>query len=99
MSPLPAPEDEAPAGPPARSRLSAAVRTPFAKARIRRRGRFGEMRRLAREVDAEVRAYGAPAGRRPGAPRVLVVQLKTGAVLAGYSAIFAQALRLRGAEV
>jgi hypothetical protein len=96
MSPLPSPDADAPAGPPARSRLSAAVRTPFAKARIRRRGLFAEMRQLSRDVDA---AVSASVDRRPGAPRVLVVQLKTGAVLAGYSAVFAQALRLRGADV
>jgi hypothetical protein len=50
------------------------------------------MGRLSRSVADVTRAEAA-------APRVLVVQLKSGAVLGGYSAVFAQALRLRGAEV
>jgi hypothetical protein len=80
---------------PRRSWLDSLVRAPFAKQRMRRRGRFDEMARLARAVDRAVEEQ----GDRAGAPRVLVVQLKIGAVLSGYSAVFAQALRLRGAEV
>lgn len=81
----------APLGQPPRSRLSSLLRAPLARRRIRGRGRFAEMRRLARSVDARLPAETGP--------RVLVVQLKEGAVLAGYSAVFAQALRLRGATV
>ena len=62
---------------------------------MRRAGRFHEMRELSSAVDRAIEAQ----GDRPGAPRILVVQLKIGAVLSGYSAVFAQALRLRGAEV
>jgi len=83
-----------PSGQPQRSTLSSWVRAPFAQMRMRRRGRFGEIAALARAVDAQVHN-----GCGPDAPRVLVVQIKTGAVLGGYSAVLAQALRLRGVEV
>jgi len=63
---------------------------------MRRRGRFSEISSLARTVDSEIRR-GAERPKDP--PRILVVQIKTGAVLGGYSAVLAQALRLRGAEV
>ncbi|MEA2177144.1 MAG: hypothetical protein QOG77_441 [Solirubrobacteraceae bacterium] len=77
-----------------RSRLSTWLRKPLAQVRIRRRARFDEIAQLAGDVDRAVQA----AGPRQG-PRVLVVQLKEGPVLAGISAVLAQALRLRGAEV
>ena len=79
-----------------RSRLDTALRAPLARLRIRKRGRFGEMAQLARDVDETLRTSDAGGAE---APRVLVVQLKEGPILAAYSAVFAQALRLRGAEV
>ncbi|MDP9257300.1 MAG: hypothetical protein M3Q31_12180 [Actinomycetota bacterium] len=54
------------------------------------------MAQLSRAVDEMLDGSSATAST---APRVLVVQLKIGSILAGYSAVFAQALRLRGAEV
>jgi hypothetical protein len=74
------------------------LRRPLARLRIRKRGRFAETGRLAKDVDATLAASGASGTDAP-AQRVLVVQLKEGPVLAAYSAVFAQALRLRGAEV
>lgn len=80
-----------PLQPRPRSALHHRLRTPFARWRMWRRGRFGEMARLGRSVER--------AAPPPGAPRVLVVQLKEGPVLGGYSAVLAQALKLRGADV
>jgi len=56
------------------------------------------MAALSHAVDG-VLAPANGSSARAGSPRVLVVQLKFGSVLGGYSAVFAQALRLRGAEV
>ena len=97
---MPEPHAAPPKNPPGqiqRSTLSAFLRRPFAHARIRRRGLFAEMASLADSVTAE---HGAgAAAERTGAPRVLIAQIKAGAVLSGYSAVLAQALRLRGAEI
>jgi hypothetical protein len=92
MSSLPS---AGPLAQPQRSTLGSWVRGPFARLRMRRRGLLTEMAKLSRGVDAAL-AASPPESR---APRVLVVQLKIGSVLAGYSAVFAQALRLRGADV
>lgn len=76
-------------------RAAARARRPFGRRFARRDGRIPELRELGQSVSK------APRAKLPGreAPRILVVSLRAWYTHNVYESVFAQSLRLRGAEV